>query len=107
MLPEVRPNPLGGGLGAGPCRCCRVYLSVSAGFCRSAYVKERSFIIIFCFESFFFIIWVLFYLYFLGENCSVNIDECESEPCQNGGICEDQINGYACICAAGFAGMQY
>ncbi|CAL8276588.1 unnamed protein product [Merluccius merluccius] len=41
---------------------------------------------------------------FAGENCSVNIDECESEPCQNGGICEDQINGYACICAAGFAG---
>ncbi|KAM4615128.1 protein crumbs homolog 2a [Polymixia lowei] len=41
---------------------------------------------------------------FAGENCSVNIDECESEPCQNGGTCEDQINGYICTCSAGFTG---
>ncbi|KAK1884112.1 Protein crumbs like 1 [Dissostichus eleginoides] len=41
---------------------------------------------------------------FAGENCSVNIDECESEPCQNGGTCEDQINGYICTCAQGFLG---
>lgn len=39
-----------------------------------------------------------------GENCSVNIDECESEPCQNGGACEDAVNGYACTCSAGFLG---
>ncbi|KAK5607475.1 hypothetical protein CRENBAI_021223 [Crenichthys baileyi] len=41
---------------------------------------------------------------FAGENCSINIDECESEPCQNGGACEDKINGYACVCAVGFLG---
>ncbi|XP_062269378.1 protein crumbs homolog 2a isoform X2 [Platichthys flesus] len=41
---------------------------------------------------------------FAGENCSVNIDECESEPCQNGGTCEDKINGYICTCRAGFLG---
>uniref|UniRef100_A0A3Q4G460 Crumbs cell polarity complex component 2 n=1 Tax=Neolamprologus brichardi TaxID=32507 RepID=A0A3Q4G460_NEOBR len=41
---------------------------------------------------------------FAGENCSVNIDECESEPCQNGGICKDKINGYTCTCPAGFLG---
>ncbi|KAK5851610.1 hypothetical protein PBY51_023150 [Eleginops maclovinus] len=41
---------------------------------------------------------------FAGENCSVNIDECESEPCQNGGTCEDQINGYTCTCSQGFLG---
>ncbi|CAB1453527.1 unnamed protein product [Pleuronectes platessa] len=41
---------------------------------------------------------------FAGENCSVNIDECESEPCQNGGTCEDKINGYTCTCRAGFLG---
>ncbi|XP_058473248.1 protein crumbs homolog 2a [Solea solea] len=41
---------------------------------------------------------------FVGENCSVNIDECESEPCQNGGACEDKINGYTCTCTAGFLG---
>uniref|UniRef100_A0A3Q0SC79 Crumbs cell polarity complex component 2a n=1 Tax=Amphilophus citrinellus TaxID=61819 RepID=A0A3Q0SC79_AMPCI len=39
-----------------------------------------------------------------AENCSVNIDECESEPCQNGGICEDKINGYTCTCPVGFLG---
>ncbi|XP_034047732.1 protein crumbs homolog 2-like [Thalassophryne amazonica] len=41
---------------------------------------------------------------FAGENCSVNIDECESEPCQNGATCEDQINGYTCTCSVGFLG---
>ncbi|XP_056260248.1 protein crumbs homolog 2a [Seriola aureovittata] len=41
---------------------------------------------------------------FAGENCSVNIDECESEPCQNGGTCEDKIAGYTCTCPDGFLG---
>ncbi|KAM9820539.1 protein crumbs homolog 2a [Neosynchiropus ocellatus] len=41
---------------------------------------------------------------FAGENCSFNIDECESEPCQNGGYCKDQVNSYSCTCAAGFLG---
>ncbi|KAF7216714.1 protein crumbs homolog 2a [Nothobranchius furzeri] len=41
---------------------------------------------------------------FAGENCSVNIDECESEPCHNGGACKDRINGYSCACPVGFLG---
>ncbi|XP_041667539.1 protein crumbs homolog 2a [Cheilinus undulatus] len=41
---------------------------------------------------------------FAGENCSVNINECESEPCQNGATCEDQINGFICTCSEGFLG---
>ncbi|KAJ8388788.1 hypothetical protein AAFF_G00130210 [Aldrovandia affinis] len=41
---------------------------------------------------------------FTGENCSVNIDECESAPCQNGASCEDLINSYECVCSPGYAG---
>uniref|UniRef100_A0A8C5WE73 Crumbs cell polarity complex component 2 n=1 Tax=Leptobrachium leishanense TaxID=445787 RepID=A0A8C5WE73_9ANUR len=42
---------------------------------------------------------------FTGENCSVDIDECESEPCQNDGSCADLINGFMCNCAPGFTGL--
>ena len=34
-----------------------------------------------------------------------DIDECASDPCQNGGVCVDGINGYTCFCAAGFTGV--
>ena len=33
-----------------------------------------------------------------------DIDECMSEPCQNGASCVDDINSYNCTCAAGFEG---
>ncbi|XP_036385762.1 protein crumbs homolog 2a [Megalops cyprinoides] len=42
---------------------------------------------------------------YTGETCSVEIDECESSPCQNGGGCEDKINGYTCSCLLGFTGV--
>ncbi|XP_077593267.1 protein crumbs homolog 2a [Stigmatopora nigra] len=42
---------------------------------------------------------------FAGENCTIDIDECVSEPCRNGATCEDQSNGYICICTAGFEGL--
>ncbi len=38
---------------------------------------------------------------FTGTSCSVQIDECISNPCQNGGICLDEINGYRCECSLG------
>ena len=34
-------------------------------------------------------------------------DECESNPCENGGTCTDGKNFYICNCATGFIGMQY
>ena len=35
---------------------------------------------------------------------TVDIDECESNPCQNGGACVDAVGGYRCTCMAGFGG---
>ncbi|KAK6020636.1 EGF-like domain protein, partial [Ostertagia ostertagi] len=39
-----------------------------------------------------------------GENCDVNIDDCASQPCQNGGTCTDEIAGFSCSCPAGYRG---
>ena len=43
-------------------------------------------------------------LYIVGNMCSVNIDECISGPCQNGGICIDHVHGYKCNCTDDFMG---
>ncbi|XP_054435538.1 coagulation factor IX [Pteronotus mesoamericanus] len=34
----------------------------------------------------------------------VDGDQCESNPCLNGGMCKDDINAYECWCQAGFEG---
>ena len=34
----------------------------------------------------------------------LDIDECASTPCQNGGTCTDAVNGYTCACEAGYSG---
>lgn len=36
---------------------------------------------------------------------SLDIGECESSPCQNGGHCMDEINGYQCQCVPGYTGL--
>jgi len=33
-----------------------------------------------------------------------DIDECSSDPCENGGTCHDGVNSYSCSCAPGFIG---
>lgn len=39
-----------------------------------------------------------------GANCGVNNNECESNPCVNGGSCRDMTGGYVCACREGFSG---
>lgn len=36
---------------------------------------------------------------------SSDIDECASNPCQNGGTCSDEVNGYSCACDDGYTGV--
>ena len=35
---------------------------------------------------------------------SIDIDDCASDPCQNGGTCIDGINSYTCNCDSGYSG---
>lgn len=41
-------------------------------------------------------------LSFPGPKCNVEIDECSSNPCRNGGTCVDEENGFHCQCPEGF-----
>ena len=34
----------------------------------------------------------------------IDVDECASAPCRNGGRCLDDIDAYICKCQAGFRG---
>ena len=36
---------------------------------------------------------------FDGIHCENNINDCASEPCLNGGVCQDLVNKYRCDCA--------
>ena len=43
------------------------------------------------------------YCYFHLE---LDINECISNPCLNGGNCTDQVNGFTCSCVPGFSGTR-
>ena len=34
----------------------------------------------------------------------LDINECDSLPCSNGGVCHDEVDGYNCVCPDGFTG---
>ncbi|KAI7800776.1 putative sushi [Triplophysa rosa] len=42
---------------------------------------------------------------FTGRRCQIEVDECSSYPCQNGGTCVDKINSFICLCPVGFKGL--
>lgn len=42
----------------------------------------------------------LYYFY----SCDIEINECESDPCQNSGICHDDIGFYTCTCPLDYIG---
>ncbi|CAL8272456.1 unnamed protein product [Merluccius merluccius] len=41
---------------------------------------------------------------FTGVDCTAEVRECDSQPCQNGGHCLDTENSYECVCPEGFEG---
>ncbi|XP_045150472.1 sushi, nidogen and EGF-like domain-containing protein 1 [Echinops telfairi] len=41
---------------------------------------------------------------FTGRHCQLDVDECESQPCQNGGTCTQGANSFSCQCPASFRG---
>ncbi len=41
---------------------------------------------------------------YLGAKCEINVDECASNPCLNGGTCLDQENQFVCQCPSGTRG---
>ncbi|XP_071790865.1 protein jagged-1b-like [Asterias amurensis] len=40
-----------------------------------------------------------------GRYCHENINDCESQPCQNDGVCVDGLNSFSCICSEGWEGL--
>ncbi|XP_052038371.1 protein crumbs homolog 2 [Apodemus sylvaticus] len=42
---------------------------------------------------------------FAGNDCSVDVDECASGPCLNGGSCQDLPDGFQCYCPDGYTGL--
>ncbi|XP_073928346.1 sushi, nidogen and EGF-like domain-containing protein 1 isoform X10 [Castor canadensis] len=41
---------------------------------------------------------------FTGRRCHLDVNECASHPCQNGGTCTHGINSFSCQCPTGFRG---
>jgi hypothetical protein len=38
---------------------------------------------------------------------NADINECSSQPCANGGTCVDAVNGFSCVCVAGYSGTRW
>ena len=42
-----------------------------------------------------------------GDLCEIQVDECDSSPCQNGAPCQDREGEYYCLCPNGFTGLYH
>lgn len=43
---------------------------------------------------------------FTGVYCETNIDECNGNPCLNGGTCRDEVGRFTCSCPPGWTGTK-
>ena len=41
---------------------------------------------------------------FSGPTCQTNVNDCDPNPCENGGTCQDEINSFTCLCATNSIG---
>lgn len=41
---------------------------------------------------------------FTGDLCDFDIDECNAQPCLNGGTCFNEIGSYSCLCPINMTG---
>jgi len=51
-------------------------------------------------------LFIILFLYFEGAHCETNIDDCQSNQCENNGTCVDGLESYYCNCQAGFEGKE-
>ena len=42
--------------------------------------------------------------FLVGQFCEMNYNDCDPNPCENGGECVDLLNAYRCECLSGYSG---